>query len=260
MSTAVFTQPAQSAISPQWTARGAGMFWLLTIITGSFAMIAGRSVVVSGNAAATAANILAHEATFRIGIASDLLASLCYLAATILVYDLLKPVHRNVSLLAAFFSLGGCMVGVLGIIFRLAPIALLSGADYLSVFTSEQLQALAYVSLRMQTLGASFGFVFFGLHCFLVGYLILRSTFLPRFVGVLMVCAGLGWMTDAWATLLYPPLGRALGSYAVIPGLLGEGSLALWLLFIGVNVGRWDQHRMQQLSPVVTTEAMGGRP
>jgi len=227
--------------SPRFKARTAGVFWLMTILTGSFAMFAGGRVVVSGDAAATAANILAHEPLLRLGVAANLIATACYLAATLLVYDLLKPVSRSLSLLAAFFSLSGCAIGPLGFLFQLAPLVVLGGAQYLSVFTVEQLRALAFMFLRLSAQASIIYFMFFGLHCFLIGYLILRSTFLPRIVGALMAFAGLGWLTLSLANLLSPPLGRYLSFYIIIPGALGEGSLTLWLLVIGVNVQRWKE-------------------
>jgi len=225
--------------SPQAYARLAGVSWLMTILTGTLAMFAGGSVVVSGDAAATAARILTHEPLFRMGIAANLSATAWYLAATLFVYGLLKPVNRSLSLLAAFFSLVGCAVGVVGFAFQLAPLVVLGGAQYLSAFTAEQLRALAFLFLRLQGQASNIGFVFFGLHCLLVGCLVLRSTFLPRAVGVLMVCAGLGWLTDSLASLLSPPFAPHLAPYILIPGILGEATLTLWLLVMGVNVSRW---------------------
>jgi len=131
--------------SPRSLARMAGVFYLLTILTGGFALVfvSGR-LVVYGDAAATATNILAHEPLFRLGFAADLIMAACYIVVTLLLYDLLKPVNRSVSLLAAFFGLVGCAVSLFG----LTPFILLRDL------------------------------VFFGLHCLLVGYLIFRSTFL----------------------------------------------------------------------------------
>ncbi len=222
--------------SPLFKARIAGVCWLMTILMGAFAVFVGGRLVVAGNAAVTAANILANEALFRSGTAANLVATACYVAATLLVYELLKPVNRTVSLLAAFFSLVGCAVGALSSFFDFAPFVLLRGAPYLSVFTVEQLQALVLTFLRLGGQAGSIGLVFFGLHCLLVGYLILRSTFLPRVVGALMAFAGLGWLT-----FLSPPLASTLSPYVMLPGLLGEGSLTLWLLVMGVNVQRWRE-------------------
>ena len=227
--------------SPRVKARIAGFFWLMTFLTGGVAMFVGGRLVVSGDAAATAANILAHESSLRLGLTSNLLATACYITATLFVYALLKPVNRNVSLLAAFFSLTGCAIGAFSFLFFLAPLVVLGGAQYLSVFTVEQLRALAFVSLRLYEQASTIAFAFFGLHCFLVGCLILGSTFLPRIVGVLMVCAGLGWLTFSSANLLSPPLATYLTPYIMAPGILGEGALTLWLLVMGVNVQRWNE-------------------
>ncbi len=240
MSTAV-TMGRIGEASPRFTARTAGVFWLLTILTGTFAMVALDRPVVSGDAAATAANILAHEPLLRLGVAGNLIAGACYVAATLFVYALLKPVNRNLSLLAAFFSLLGCAAGVLSSLFQLAPLVVLGGAQYLSVFPVAELQALAFMFLRLTAQASNIGFIFFGLHCLLIGCLILKSTFLPRIVGALMVFAGLGWLTLSFASLLSPPLARHLVPYILAPGILGEGSLTLWLLVFGVNVQRWKE-------------------
>lgn len=188
------------------------------------------------DAAATATNILAHEALFRSGTAALLISTAFYVAATLFVYELLKPVSRSVSLLAAFFSLVGCAVGALSCLFDFAPFIILGGAHYLSVFTVEQLQALALMFLKVRAQANNIGLVFFGLHCLGIGYLIFRSTFLPRLVGVLMVFAGLGWLT-----FLSPPLANSLVPYNMLPGAIGELSLTLWLLVKGVNIQRWNE-------------------
>ena len=227
--------------SPRFKARTAGFFWLMTFLTGGFAMFVGGRFVVPGDAVATAANILAHEPSFRLGVASNLIATACYLAATLLAYALLKPVNRNLSLLAAFFSIVGCAVGAFTLLFQLAFLLVLGGAQYLSAFTVEQLQALAFMFLRLYEQASIIAFAFFGLHCLLVGSLILGSTFLPRIVGALMVCAGLGWLTYSFSNLLSPPLARYLTPYIMAPGMLGEASLTLWLLVMGVNVQRWNE-------------------
>lgn len=233
MSTAVMTAP-MAASSQNSRPRLAGLFWLLTILTGTVAMFAGRLIVFS-DAAATAANIQAHESMFRWGLTADLAATACYVAATLFVYELLAPVNRSVSLLAAFFSLIGCASAAAGAVCQLAPLVVLGRAPYLSVFTLDQLHALALTFLRMRALAGNVSFVFFGLHCLLVGVLVFRSMFLPRTVGVLMVLAGLGWLTSGLANLVAPELGRALSPYILLPGILGETSLTLWLLVMGVK-------------------------
>lgn len=226
--------------SPRFTARAGGFFWLMTILTGVFAMIAGRGFVVSGDAAATAANILAGERMFRIGALSNLIATACYLAATVLVYAILRPVNRNISLLAAFFSLVGCAMGAVSSFLQLAPLSVLGGAQSLSGLTMQQSDSLAFAFIRLGRLASVVSFMFFGLHCLLVGSLILRSTFMSRIVGALMAFGGAGWLTFSLANLLAPAAARNL-FYLMLPGILGETALTLWLLVMGVNVQRWKE-------------------
>ena len=236
MNTDVTTQPIAET-SPLFKARIAGICWLMTFITSGFAMSVFTKLVVTSDAAATAANLLAHEALFRSGTALILISTAFYIVVTLLIYELLKPVSRTVSLLAAFFSLVGCAVGALACLFDLAPLALLKGGQYLSVFTAEQLQALALVFLKVRLMANdNIGLVFFGLHCLLIGFLILRSTFLPRIIGALMLFAGFGWLT-----FLLPALATSLSPYNMIPGAIGELSLTLWLLVKGVNLPRWNE-------------------
>ena len=138
----------------------------------------------------------------RLSSASGMIAGACYVVVTLLFYHLFKPVNRNLSLIAACISLVGCAIGSLGVLVKF-----LARINPLAVF---------------------------GLYCLLIGYLILRSTFLPRLLGVLMLCAGLGWLT-----FLSPELGKELSPFNFLPGLLGEGSLTAWLLLKGVNEAEW---------------------
>lgn len=211
-------------------------------------MVSNR-LVLPRDAAATATNILAHETLFRSGTAALLVSTAFYVGATLFVYELLKPVNRSLSLLAAFFSLVGCAIGAFSCFFDLIPFVLLNGAGYLSVFTVEQLQALTLIFLKVRGQANNIGLVFFGLHCLGIGYLILRSTFLPRLIGALMLFAGVGWLT-----FLSPPLVSSLAPYNMIPGGVGELSLTLWLLFKGVNVQGW--HRQANRATVAVSPAL----
>jgi hypothetical protein len=198
---------------------------------------AGGKLVVYGDAAATAHNILANEPLFRWGFAAALISAVCYITVTLLLYDIFRPVNRSVSLLAAFFSLMGCTIQALSSLFHLAPLVVLGGEQYLSVFKVEQLQALALLFLKLRVQTASIYMVFFGWYCLLIGYLIFRSTFLPRILAVFMAIAGLSYQL-----FLSPPLANYLFPYIVKPaGALGELSLILWLLVVGVNVQRWKE-------------------
>jgi Domain of unknown function (DUF4386) len=237
MGTAVITERIAEA-SPRLMARIAGLFYLLTTLTRMFVEIFVRNrLVVSDDAAATATNILAHEPLWRWGFAADIIAFASYVALTALFYELFKPVNRSVSLVAAFSSLVACAVQAVSSLFHLAPLALLGGTPHLRVFNVEQLQALALVFLRLRAAAYhNIGLVFFGLYLLLVGYLIFRSTFLPRILGVLMVLAGLSYVL-----FLYPPLLRSLQPYILIFPGIGQISLTVWLLVVGVNEQRWKE-------------------
>ena len=220
--------------SPLVKARLGGACWLMCFITSIYPLVVSGRLLVPGDAAATAANLMANEGLFRSATALLLISTAFYIGATLFIYEVLKPVSRSLSLLAAFFSLVGCGVGAFSCLFDFAPFVFLSGAPYLSVFTTEQLQALTLAFLKLRAQANDIGLVFFGLHCFGVGYLICRSTFLPRFVGVLMMFAGVGWLT-----FLFPPLASKLAPFNMLPGAIGELTLTLWLLVKGVNVQRW---------------------
>jgi hypothetical protein len=213
-----------------------GVVYLLYFLTAASAEFFLSGIVVSGDAAATANNIAAHQPLFRLGLATGLIAIACYVAVTALFYDLFKPVSRSLSLLAAFFSLVGCAIQAFGSLFQLAPLVVLGGSQYLSVFKMEQLRALALMFLELRAQVANICLVYFGFYCLLIGYLVFRSGFLPRILGVLMVFAGLGWLT-----FLSPPLANYLSPYILVLGFLAELSLCLWLLVIGVNVQRWKE-------------------
>src|SRR5437667_869059 len=212
--------------SPRFEARITGAFYLLTILTGIFAhgFVSG-SLVVDGDAAATASNILMHKSLFQLGFAAYLIEMACQIAMTALFYDLLKPVGRSVSLLAAFLGFAGCVIKTFSRVFFIAPLFVLGGAHYLSVFSAEQLQALALLFLKVNDRGAATALVFFGFYALLTGYLIMRSTFLPRILGVVSVFGGLGWLS-----FLYLPLGYRLFPYIAAFGLLGAVALIVWLL------------------------------
>jgi hypothetical protein len=155
---------------------------------------------------------------------------------TALFYDLFKPVNKSLSLLAALISLVGCAILAFASVFQLAPLVVLGGSQYLSVFKVEQLRALASLFLELYGQGVSICFVFFGVYCLLIGYLIFKSSFLPRILGVLMAFAGLGWLT-----FLIPPLADYLSPYNLVLGFLAELALMLWLLVMGVDVQRWKE-------------------
>jgi len=223
--------------SPRLTARITGVLYLVTIVTGVFAQgFVSDRLVVSSDAAATAANILAHRGLFQLAFAVFLVEMACQIAMTALFYDLLKPAGRSVSLVAAFLGLAGSIIKTFSRVFFIAPLFVLGGAHYLNVFSTEQLQALALLFFKVNGRGAGIALVFFGFYAVLTGYLIIKSTFLPRILGLVSVLGGLGWLT-----FLYPPLGGSLFTYLAVFALVGAGALIVWLLVFGVNEQRWKE-------------------
>ena len=245
----------QSDMSPLVKARLGGFCWLMCFATSAFAMSIATKLIVPRDAAATAANLLANEGLYQTSTAALLISGAFYIGATLFIYEVLKPVNRRLSLLAALFSLVGCVIGAVACLFDVVPFILLKGSHFAGVFTTEQLQALTLMFLDVRVQANNIGLVFFGLHCFGVGYLIFRSSFLPRAIGALMMFAGLGWLT-----FLFPSLASSLAPFNMIPGGLGELSLTLWLLVKGVSVRRWNERagaaaerqcdgRMQPITP-----------
>jgi len=222
--------------APRPSARITGIVYFLYFLTAVLGEFFLKGMVADGDAAATANNLLAHQSLFRLGLATGLIATASYIAVTALFYGLFKPVNRSLSLLAAFFGLVGCSITAFGSLFQLAPLVVLGGAPYLRVFNLEQLQALALMFLKLNDQSANICLVLFGFYDLLIGYLIFRSAFLPRVLGVLMALAGLGWLT-----FLYPPLANSLSPYVLVLGFLAELLLMLWLLVKGVNVQRWKE-------------------
>ncbi len=214
------------------------MFQLLEALTATFGqVIVLDRLFVSGNAAATAANILGHERLFWLGFASSLVGVVFHIAWALLLYDLLRPVNRRISLFAAFVILVGCAIQALTSLLYIAPLPILRGGSSWSAFTTEQLQGLALIFLKLNGYAFNIYLVFFGLWCVLIGFLIFRSTFLPRILGVLLAIAGLGWVT-----YLSPPLAvRLFFPYIAGASALGEIPLMLWLLVAGVNNQRWKE-------------------
>src|SRR6476661_8766957 len=195
--------------SIRFKARIAGFFYFLLFPFGALSLLARRGLVIKGDAAATAAGLLSHETSFRLGFAGDLLAVVSYVVVTALFYELFKPVSKSVALVAAFFSLVGCAIQAAACVFMLAPFVALRGEPYSSVFKVDQLQALAYMSLKTYGPAYKIGLVFFGLYNLLNGVLILKSSCLPRFLGVFLVIAGLPFL------VFLLPLAKDLSPFAV---------------------------------------------
>ncbi len=226
--------------SPQAYARTAGVLGVIIVIAGIFAeaFVRGK-VIVSTDATATANNILASEQLFRLGFAGELFMLCCDIGIAVLLYVLLKPVSRTLALLAMAFRLVMAAISGINALNHFGALLVLGGADYLTVFGVEQLHAMALLSLKLHTYGYHISLVFFGFHVLLLGYLVFRSGYLPKIIGVLLVIASFGYLANSFASILYPAFAKSLFPWVLLPALIAETSLSLWLLIMGVNVPKW---------------------
>jgi len=224
-------------MSPKTLARVTGALSLLVLFGGIVAQgVIANGLVVPRDAAATATNILAQPKLWALGFTIFLVEMAAQTAMTTLFYLLLKPASRTAALLALVFGLVGCTIKTLARAFYYAPLLLLGGASYLSVFDTGQLQALSLLLIKINNQIAGIALVFFGISTFFQGYLIVKSTFLPRFLGIIAIVSGLGWLT--WA---YPALGSALFYPLIIVAMLGLLLTSGWLLVRGVDEQRWRE-------------------
>lgn len=219
-------------ISPRLMARMVAACWLCYFVSGFDLFFVLPRIIVRGDATATATNILSHQAMFLAGFAAAAVGIACYLMVTALLYSLFEPVNRTISLSAALFSLTGCIIQAFALAFHLAPLVVLGDKPYLSAFKPDQLHALALVFLSLYGQAYNISLVFFSFFLVQIGYLTFHSTFLPRWLGVVLFFAAGG------LTFLYPPLARTLSSLAILSGV-GEFLLVLWLLVKGVDEKRW---------------------
>lgn len=220
-----------SKTSASFKAQLAGVSYLLGSLLSLFGQfVVLDKIVVYDNAAATAANILGHESMFRLGFVSSFMSVLFHFIWAALFYALFKPVSRTLSLLAVFIMLAACSMWSLSAFFHLAPLSILKGSSQLSAFSPEQLQSLGLIFLKLNVKAYDLGLIFFGLWCIVIGYLISKSTFIPRIIGILQMFAGLGYLIPLWQPLVhyFYPYNLALAGP-------GEISLMLWLLIKGVK-------------------------
>lgn len=222
--------PSVDRAASREMARLAGACWLGTILTGFLALILGSRFLATSDAAQMASLFAEQADRYRLSLFANLVATLFYVGATVFVYYLLRPAREVLAAAATAFSLVGCAVGAASGLLGVAPLVLLRGSDYLSVLPVEQLHALVIACLRLQASSGGMALVFFGFHCLLVGLALFGARMVPRWVSGLLMVGGVGWLSNLW-----PPLASSLGPFGVLPGLIGESALVVWLLLKGVN-------------------------
>jgi hypothetical protein len=212
-------------VGMQPQARTVGVVYLSYFLTGVFGALLLRGIVVSGDTAATASHILAHENLYRAGFAFDLVANAIYIALTALLYRFFRPVDHPALVIAVFSSLAGCTLQIAGELLRIAPLVILKHDRLAALFTVGQLQAVALLSLSLHAETLRIAYVLFAVFDLMIGYTIIKSAFVPRVLGYFMIAGGLGGLT-----LLWPPLALAL-RYVILPvGGLAELLLMIWLI------------------------------
>jgi hypothetical protein len=252
--------------SPQVYARIGGVLYLIIIVIGFCSEFFVRDkLVVSGDVAATANNIMASESLWRISIAGELMLLVCAVTLTLIFYVLLRPVNKNLALLAVFFNIVEFPIEAVSKLCLFAALFLSGNADYLKAFEPHQLHALVKISLKLHDYGFGIDLVFFGFACLVYGYLLFRSGYFPRTLGVLMAIAGLSYLTNSFTLILAPAFAGTI-SLILVLALIGELSLCLWLIVKGVNVQRWKeqasaagQWRSYRHAPLIQSLAKEGR-
>jgi hypothetical protein len=217
-------------------ARAAGVLYLIIIISGLFSELFVRSgIIVTGDANATAENIAANSFLFRIGFISDLIMVMSDVGVALLFYLLLKPVNQGLSMLAAFFRLAQATVLGINLLNFYLPLLLLGDANYLSSFTNEQLNSLSLLFLNAHSYGYLISGVFFGISCVVLGHLIFKAGYFPKWLGILVVAAGISYLIDCVVNFLFPELASTSEILVMTVAVISELSLCLFLLIKGVK-------------------------
>jgi hypothetical protein len=227
--------------SPKLTARITGLLYAVTIAGGMSGLLIGDALYVKGDAAATANLILGSELLYRLGFMAVLVGIMAYVAVTALLYELLRPAGRTLSLTAACFSLVGCAAWAGGAAFAAEPLMLLKPTSALAALPPDQLQAMSTIAIRMNGASWEVGMAFFGAYCLLLGALVLRSRFIPGVIGVLLALAGISHLIGVVLTFLFPAWQPVIAPWTNPLGIGGEAGLTLWLLIMGVNETRWRE-------------------
>jgi len=224
------------------TARWAAVLNILSAVPDGFSVTVLQKSVVRGDAAATAATVLGSESVFRLGFVADLVAILIFVASAVLLYEIFRPASRRAALMFLVLVVMGAAFQSLESIQDLAALGLIKGGAAMSGLPSAQANALAFLFLRLHSFNYVLALFFFGCSSLVMAYLVLRSTFVPRFIAPLMMIDGLGYLTFTLASFLSPPLAAHIFPYVPFAtALIGEGALFLWLIIKSVNAERWRE-------------------
>jgi hypothetical protein len=238
--------------SPRAIARVGGALYLIIIVFGLFGELFVRGkLIVWGDPKATAERILASESLWRFNIAAELFYLLCAVALAVIFYVLLRPVGKHLALLAVCFNLAAISIQAAGALHLTSALSLFRGAESLAAFESSQLQTLGYLALQAHGRMFSISLLFFGCVCLALGHLIDRSGYFPKWLGIFMAIAGLGYLLDGFSLILSPSFHSLIFPASLVPAFVGETSFCLYLLAKGPNLQKWNARRSTQSSPTV---------
>jgi hypothetical protein len=234
-------------LSPATMARIAGVLYLIIVVGGAFAQLGVRDrLVVAGDAIITASNLAEHELLYRAGFAIEVFYLLCSIPLKLLLYRIFSVVNRSLALAMILFAAIGTAVQGAILLAHYAPLVFLGKSAHLAAFTVQQREAAALLSLQIFDYGYMIALAFFGCFCLIIGYLVTRSTFFPRFVGPLLALEGVAYLLNSFGHFISPPFGDRIFPFLLVSGI-AELSFCLTLLIAGVNVARWREQRMHYL-------------
>jgi hypothetical protein len=230
--------------SIQKIARIAGLLTLLIVVFAPFSMVyVPSTLIVPGDAGATANRILASEGLFRLGIASDSVVFLIEIVLTVLLYVLIKPVSKTLAVVAAFSRLAMTIIQGINLLNHFLVLLLLGGATYLTALAPDQLDALVLLFLNAHDSVVLIWGLFFALHLFVFGYLVYKSGYLPRILGVLLIIVSLCYLTQGLGNILLPQYKAVFTAIGFLSSI--EIAFPLWLLIKGVNVEQWEKRALE---------------
>ena len=229
-------------INPNKTARVAGCLYLMLFPLGIFGIIyVPSSLIVLGDAATTASNIMANELLYRLSIVTALTLQIVYIFLALALYKLLNPVDKNNAVLMVILVLVAAPIAMLNELNHVAVLLVLSGSDFLTTFSMDQVQASVPLFLNLHEHGVFIAQIFWGLWLFPMGYLIFKSNFLPLALGILMIIGGFGYLVDSFVYFIFPDFDVTFSEFT----FLGELLLPLWLMFKGVNHEQWEKYALK---------------
>ena len=242
-------------ISPVLLARICGLLALGGILTGAFDIgYVQSTIVVAGNAQATMQNIVAHQTLFRLGFVAHLFEMVLNVGDEVLFFILFRRVNRILATIALFCGFIGIAVESLNLLNAFVPLLLATGGNSLAAPGGTQTQSWSYLFLQLQDAGLLISFVFYGLDEMVSGFLIFRSGFLPRVIGVLLGIAGLCYFTHSFLSFLAPSLDARLYPYILYACLPGEGSTALWMATVGLSLAKWKAWTSGSAQPSLASQ------